>query len=311
MRFCRRTSILLSMAAAFALLSPGPVRAWGPNGHDYIATVARELLNDRNMAVEARFQALLRNDSIAFTGNDSKTGNRTTCHGRDLREIASWPDCIRRLRQQQSTGAFHFDDVPLCGDVPPAPPPLPAYCEEGKCATEALKGFIATLSDHHGSRQRRARALAWIIHIVGDLHQPLHDVDNGNDRGGNLVSLTLAGDAFGARHFSSDNLHSLWDTPMVFAAVGEGQDAVDAVRALANQHLTDWRESDSRQWVIRAHAIAVTAYNTLPAPPACGAGAARGGRVTSAYVANLADEVREQLAKGAIRLADIVEAALS
>ena len=311
MRFRRRTSILFSVTAALALLSPGPARAWGPNGHDYIATVARDLLHGRNPAAEARFQALLRNDSIAFTGNDTKTGRQTVCHGRNLREIASWPDCIRRLRQTRNTGAFHFDDVPLCGDVPPPPPPFPAYCGNGQCATEALKEFIATLANRHAPRRERARALAWIIHIVGDLHQPLHNVDNHEDRGGNLVSITLAGDAFGTRHFSSDNLHSLWDTPMVFAAVGEGPAAVASVRSLADQHLTDWRESDSRQWVIRAHAIAVTAYNTLPTPPACGAGAARGGRVTSAYVANLTDEVREQLAKGAIRLADIVEAALA
>jgi len=199
----------------------------------------------------------------------------------------------------------------LCGDVPPPPPPLPAYCDEGKCATEALKTFIETLSNRHAPRQERARALAWIIHIVGDLHQPLHNVDNGHDRGGNLVRITIAPDAFGARPFSSDNLHSLWDTPMVFAAVGEGPAAVASVRALADQHLTDWRESSTRQWVIRAHEIAVMAYRTLPAPPACEAGAARGGRITSTYVANLADEVREQLAKGAIRLADILETALS
>lgn len=310
MRFRRRTSVLLSLTAALAVLAPAPARAWGPNGHDYIATVARDLLQSRNPAVEARFQALLRNDSIRFTGNDAKTGARTTCHGRDLREIASWPDCIRRLRQRQNTGAFHFDDVPLCGEVPPAPPPLPAYCDAGRCATEALKTFIHDVADHHLSRARRAQALAWIIHIVGDLHQPLHNVDNGNDRGGNLVSLSIASGAF-ARPFGADNLHSLWDTPMVFAAVGEGPAAVASVRALADQHLTDWRESDTRQWVIRAHDIAVTAYRTLPTPPACGAGAAAGGRITGAYVANLADEVREQLAKGAIRLADIVEAALS
>lgn len=320
MRNRRRTFKLLAMAATIAIAWPSAAAAWGPDGHDYIASVARDLLHQRDPALEARFQALLAGNILRFQGTDTKTGRATICNGRNLREIASWPDCIRRTREQVRTGGFHFDDVRLCDEVPPPPPPA-SYCAGGLCASEGLRHFISILRDHHRSRHDRAVALAWVIHIVGDLHQPLHNEDN-HDSGGNFVATGIVAHTF-TRNFSAANLHSVWDTPMVFAAVGEGNAAVAAVRAAADAHAGDpaWAGPAVdgtpasavlvHNWVVGAHAIAQRAYAGLSPAPACDAGRTTAGRVGIAYFTPFNGDVRDQLARAAVRLTDILEQALA
>lgn len=306
----RKTWTIVLAAAAAGLAWPGGALAWGPDGHEYIATVARDRLAARDPKLGGRFYALLKGNILHYVGKDKRTGQPATCEARNLREIASWADCVRYTTAYAGTAGYHFDDIGMCDDVAPAPPPLPAYCADGKCASEGLAHYIAILKDKKGSRRTRAEALAWVIHIVGDLHQPLHNETN-NDHGGNLVTITLAPNAIPGRTFSAANLHALWDTPMVFASVGSGAAAVATIRALADQHSADWAQNDVRTWVVEAHAIAKPAYHALPNAPACNAGAAAGGQITSAYVDPFKDQVREQLASAAIRLTDILADALA
>lgn len=312
MRIGKLKAAILSTTASIFLVWPMSAQAFGPDGHDYIATVARDLLQARNPAAAARFQAILANNVLQFRGTSTEEDRHpVVCNGRTLREIASWPDCIRYTLERRNTSGYHFDDVPLYDNVPPPPPPA-SYCENGKCASLGLEHFISILSDENRPRPERAVALAWVIHIVGDLHQPLHTADNGNDRGGGLVSVRIAPRTF-ERSFSAKTLHSIWDTPIVYASVGEGPDAIATIRARvdAMSGNSSWARPVVHQWVVDSHAIAQRAYRGLnPVPPA-GIGATRADRVAIGYFTPFRDDMRDQLAKASVRLARILETALS
>ena len=70
----------------------------------------------------------------------------------------------------------------------------------------ALARFTHTVRDPNASREQKALALEYILHIVGDVHQPLH-AGNGDDRGGNDVKVRWFGD--------ETNLHSVWDSKLI------------------------------------------------------------------------------------------------
>lgn len=298
----------------FGLFQTSPAVAWGPDGHEFIATVARDRLDAHDPALAGTFYDILHGNVLRVTGHNKKTGKFSICQGRDLREIASWPDCIRYLKEYAATGGYHFDDIPKCAStLPPAPPPpRDSYCRNGACASGQLGNFIGTLKDKQATRFERAEALAWVIHIVGDLHQPLHAVDN-RDGGGNSVTVRLRAGTIDGTGFSTGKFHGLWDTPMVLAAVGRGVDAVRAVGGIAELHANDasWLDLDPPAWASHAHEIARDAYHALPQEPACNGGTSNGGTIGPDYVNRFIDPVREQLGAASLRLTVILQAALS
>src|SRR3546814_13399843 len=97
---------------------------------------------------------------------------------------------------------WHYQDVNIC-----APFALPPECAEGNCVSAQITRDMATLRDRHAARIDRLKALAFLIHFVGDLHQPLHAGEKG-DAGGNKVNA-----AYGIYAPPRLNLHSLWDGP--------------------------------------------------------------------------------------------------
>ncbi len=118
-------------------------------------------------------------------------------------EAATWPDEQRSDPDpfwQKTSAPWHYVTVTghpewRASDAP----------KEGDAMT-ALNSFTATLRDAQASREDKALALRFIVHIVGDLHQPLHN-GKGDDRGGNEVAVTWFGEA--------TNLHSVWDSKLI------------------------------------------------------------------------------------------------
>lgn len=188
----------LLLAAVAILIAGGGsqrVEAWGPQGHRTVGAIA-----DRMLTSQARAQVgrLLAADLDKF-GNPS---GRTT-----LEAVSVWADEIRGTAAAR--GRWHYDDLPVCGRAPKA-----QYCPDGQCNTEQLKRLTAVLGDPHAAVRERNEALKWIVHLVGDVHQPLHAADN-HDRGGNLVAVALEG----VRTHGRENLHRAWDTDLVRLAL--------------------------------------------------------------------------------------------
>ena len=124
----------------------------------------------------------------------------------------------------------HFDDVPLCGAADRA-----SYCALGRCASAQLEHNIAILGNARLPVRRRNEALKWVVHLMADIHQPLHAATRG-DRGGNAVQVSFFGRRDDPR-FGPLNLHAIWDVHMVQRLVRErgGERAVVRRRRAASR----------------------------------------------------------------------------
>jgi hypothetical protein len=187
----RRTPFVLATAVLTllaTLLPPNGVRlsAWGAQGHHIVARIAWGL-----MTSEARAQAttLLGGGMDAFIA------------------AATWADDVRSLRPE--TADWHFVDIPVgAAHYDAARDCRPT--DKGDCIIAEIARARAEVVDLRRSVEQRAESLKFLIHFVGDIHQPLHDVDD-HDRGGNDVHVAaLRGDAGRAT-----NLHSAWDTGLI------------------------------------------------------------------------------------------------
>lgn len=171
---------LVLVATLVALGSPATASAWGATGHRVTGAIAQPLLSE-----DARAAV------VALLGPET------------LAEAATWADEMRSNPAafwQQTAGPWHYVTVPdgeRYADVG-APP-------EGDAVT-ALTRFAQVLRDEAADAEEKRLALRFAIHIIGDLHQPLH-VGNGTDRGGNDVRV---------RWFREPtNLHRVWDSQMI------------------------------------------------------------------------------------------------
>ena len=157
--------VLLALLLSFS----GSVNAWGPLGHEIASGITQSRLSESSIEQIARI-----------------------IPGETLRAAALWPDRMRSSREpfwQQQAGAYHYVTVPDGYDYGELPPP-----EHGDAVT-ALAGFSKVLLDPDAAMDDQRLALRFTIHIIQDLHQPLH-VGNGKDRGGTRYWVELdAGEA--------------------------------------------------------------------------------------------------------------------
>ena len=165
--------------------------AWGGQGHRTIGAIADRLLSSAARAAVAQL----------LNGDLDKFGRLST--RRTLEAVSDWADEITGTPAARPR--WHYDDVPICGGAPRA-----HYCPDGQCNTGQLKRLINVLADTHAASRDRNQALKWVVHLVGDIHQPLHAADNG-DRGGNRVPVALEG----VRTRGRESLHRAWDNDLV------------------------------------------------------------------------------------------------
>jgi len=182
--------LLASLAAI-----PPPAAAWGSEGHQAVGYVAERFLT---AAALAEVRSL-----VAPAG---------------LQQVASWADEIRL--QRRDTAAWHFVDT----EITAAGYAAAVDCKQGDCAIAAIDRHAARMADRSLPLTERQEALKFVVHFVGDLHQPLHACDN-RDRGGNAVKVHLA-------NSGAANLHAVWDTATVVVL---GKDAAAVGAALVAQ----------------------------------------------------------------------------
>ena len=283
-----RTLSSFGIILAFLTFS-SPAWAWGDRGHRMIADLAYERLTPHARAAVDR---LTSGDVTASPG----------CGVNSFSDASVWSDCVRHFPSYRNQSTWHYDDIPLCGVASYA-----EYCAGGNCATAAIARADRALRENRGSPREQARALARLVHFVGDIHQPLHATDNA-DRGGNKIRIRLDGIADGAS--PPANLHALWDTLLVDAAIGtDTYAAVSTLRALGYSNAHAWSAGDVQSWIAETRRLGVTlAYGSLPVQVSCGAAPTEPERVDRRYVEAAVPAVRQQLAKAAVRLASLLNA---
>jgi hypothetical protein len=206
--------------AAFLLIVPAiPAFAWNSLGHKVVAEIAWQQLDPATR--QSIVDTLRRHPEFAtyFTAKmDDKalTGEKAVEDRWIFQQAATWPDLVRKKKGDQPS--WHYIDIPLYLDpsdqmafakrLPvnisteyPGRTPL-----EKMNVVQAIACCQAMLKGKAG-RDKKAQAYCWLLHLVGDIHQPLHctalfSVDHfpKGDEGGNKILIT-----------KGKNLHSLWD----------------------------------------------------------------------------------------------------
>jgi S1/P1 Nuclease len=261
----------LHRVAVVALLAGAlPLFAWGPEGHSLVARIA---LSQLTAATRARVDEILGPD-------------------RTLPSIASWADEVRRARPE--TGNWHFIDIPISK----AHLDMARDCPKDNCVIAEIAVLRRKLQDPAIAPDERRESLMFLVHFIGDMHEPLHCADN-QDRGGNGVRVVF--------HERPTNLHSLWDSGLMNRLPPEDQLFTELSRESA-RHAKKWSKGTVNDWAEQSHKVArKMVYGMLPkAPVPAGTPIA----ITAEYETKADPLVKEQLEKAGARLAAVLNATL-
>jgi hypothetical protein len=317
----RKLTASLLLAASISCL-PSASWAWGANGHAMVADIAMDILSDPKTgspSTVAKLQALLPYAHKVDSG---------TLPVSTIADIASAPDSWRAGAHPETT-QWHFVDVPLHSDAYDEGRDC-HYTDDGQstgpgltCIVAKLPEFVAILADKSKSDEERGFALAFVVHLVGDIHQPLHAEDD-KDKGGNDVKFTWRGGA------APTNLHTIWDSTLIDEHFGlpvahrdpdpnknykidlgpahEAEKKLDPAAcpdkpaSWVKAGVTHDMNAAAREWANQSHQLALALYANLPA------GFPAGWEDTYARYAR--PVIACQIERGGVRLAQVLREAL-
>ncbi len=284
---------LAAPCAAAALALASPAGAYWEYGHQTIARIA--MMNVTPRTAKA-VKALLRRSALLDT---------PTCPAATIEEASTWADCVKPLKNPDGTQRFgyaynwHFQDVEICE---PFEASLAAACKDGNCVSAQIEKDVATLKDKRAAETDRVAALVYLIHFVGDLHQPLHAGEK-HDAGGNKVAASY--DGYSPAKF---NLHSIWDGPLAERAITSGPTLIRRFPAAEREQVSagtvaDWsRES----WQVARDSVYASIEpggdRCAPSPDT----AVRAGATS----ARRGPAARLEVERGGLRLAKLLDEAL-
>lgn len=229
-RDCHQRSSLFRGVVCLAMLQatacpPSDVYGWGATGHRTVGQIAEWHLST---AAAREVKALLGRESLA--------------------EAATYPDEIRSDPKYKETAPWHYVTI-----------------EDGETyetsernpkgdAVEAIRRFVATLRSQSSTKKDKVYALRWLVHLVGDIHQPLH-VGRGADRGGNTIEV---------KWFEEDtNLHSVWDDKMIDSTKLSFTELSRFTDKASKEEIRKWQDSIVLDWVQESIAYRDQVY-TVP-----------------------------------------------
>jgi len=210
---------------ALALLVPAQGQAWGPEGHRAAAAITAERLCP---AATAQVERLLGEMTIA--------------------EAALWPDRIRGEARWAHTRDWHYINI---GDDEPFDALVEGVPGHGRLLS-AIHENLAVVADPQAEDERRRDALGFVLHLVGDLHQPLH-VGRSEDRGGNAITVSFAG--------QETNLHRLWDGVLLRSAGLRPEDYLRSLEPLVVLGAQAWERGTLEDWAEESRRLRPWVYD--------------------------------------------------
>ncbi len=245
------------MIAILALVS------WGNVGHRTIATIAQNHL----------------------TAN-ARAGIRKLIGDTSLADVSNWADEVRSANPAfASTAPWHYINLSLGYNYQ-------QFTDAVKNAKApnvytALQKCEADLKSDTTTARYRAIALKFIVHLVGDAHQPMH-VSRAEDQGGNLISVTFNG--------NPTNLHSLWDSGLLRQHPMTVDMLVDDYDKATPEQIARWQSDDTMKWLYESYLISEQIY----------VDAAKNPRFTDNYYRTAIPIVQKRILQGGIRLAGVL-----
>ncbi len=259
-----RGAMIVFLVSGAVLMGPDrPTLAWGRLGHRSSARLAESRLTPQARTI---IRDLLE-------------------PGEYLADAATWAD--ENSREIPGSAGWHFVNVRISSAHY-----TPRDCQQRGCVVTKIPEFRSILADRHASRARRREALRFLVHLVQDLHQPMHVADR-DDRGGNNLQLR-----YGRYDFT--NLHQIWDSGLISRRYRE-RDLVRELEKVASQPGTsEWSNGRIEDWADESLALGRRAYQANPGSSVM---LRTGDTISPAYEKEYTPLAVEQLARAGVRLA--------
>jgi len=241
----------------FCLVASLPSFGWGKTGHRVVGRIAEQHLTKK---ARKNLQQILGNESLAM--------------------VSDWMDFIRSDPGWDHAGPWHYCTIPdgMTYDQVEIPP-------EGDLI-QTLNRVIQELKTKQFTDKDELTALKLLIHLAGDIHQPLH-VGNGQDRGGNDVKLKW--------FWQNSNLHRVWDSEMIDGELLSYTEWVASINFATKSEIIAWQHAGIEDWAYESMSYRNQIYN-LP----------QNMSINYRYVYDNIDVVRHRLLQAGIRLAGIL-----
>jgi hypothetical protein len=246
------------------LLMTLPAWGWGATGHRVVGEVAEHHLSP---GVAAAVEDLMGAESLA--------------------RASTWPDEIRSDRAHQEANPdekrWHYINAAPDQSLAEARAADPWNIWDG------IEQNLAILGDTSLPDEERVIALRWLVHLVGDAHQPLH-AGYGHDWGGNRIVVTWFGEP--------TNLHSVWDEELIAHTKLSYTELADFVDVASQEQVADWQDDPIEVWIQESRDLLEPAYKT------------NYGKLEYGYVYEHMPTVERRLLQGGVRLAYLLETTL-
>lgn len=251
----------------FILIIPIEGQAWGVLGHRIVGEIAENYLSSK---AKKRVQQLLGNESVAmsstwmdFIKSDPSFRYLGNWHYINLAQGLSYPQVEEYLRQDTSTNIY-----------------------------TRIKFASQELGKKETPVELKQMYLRILIHLVGDVHQPLH-CGRAEDSGGNHIKVTWFNKPV--------NLHSLWDSELIDFQQLSYTEYAKAINHPGTSELNSWQEDDPEKWVFESYTLSAQLYEEADA----------GTRYSYRYNFDHIKALNQQLLKGGVRLAALLNEILS
>lgn len=259
-----KTSIFKKLLLGIAIIYlPVQTMAWGTNGHRISGQIADSYLTPK---ARAAIKAILGNESIAMTSN--------------------WADFIKSDPQYKYLSSWHYIDF----DKEYSYPEMQAFLKQDTAvdAYTKMNFLIGELKKKNLPKANKLLALRMLIHIVEDVHQPMHTAHT-DDKGGNDIKLTWFN--------NQTNLHSIWDSQLIDFQQLSFTEYVTWINHPTVAQRAEWQKAPISQWLYESSQIATKIY----------AGVKDGDKI-NVYKYNFdnIETLNNQLVKGGVRLAGLL-----
>lgn len=238
--------------------------SWGVTGHRTIGRIAENHLSAK---AKAGVQALLGAQSLA--------------------DVSTWADEVRLDPEYRQTASWHFLNLPLGLTFPEFKQRVESMKTENVYSVLQQQEHI--LVNPSSSRQQQIVALKFIVHFVGDMHQPMH-VSRAADKGGNTIQLNYNG--YGT------NLHSLWDTKLLHQAGTSYERLAKKYDHPTPEQIRKWQSDPVITWVWESYELSTRLYAEVAAM--------RGHKINNRYYETHISIIQERIEKAGIRLAGLL-----
>ena len=219
----RYLSTIAIVAVGILLIS------WGAAGHKTVASVAEKHLLPNVSRVVSVYLA-----------------------GQEMADVSGWADEVRDQPEYRHTAAWHFLNLPLGLSHDAFVQYVVGLGNENIYA--AILKSEATLKDNSATVMARQEALKFLIHFVGDAHQPMH-ISRNEDKGGNTIQIRFDG--------KGTNLHSLWDNKLIGHEHLNDADLVAACDKATPEEIKQWQGDSPMEWLWESYQVSSQLYKEV------------------------------------------------